>query len=301
MAGGSVTVERAEDWQTLQRHLYGESSEDRDPGDQYRTSEVFRGHSNEAYTLRTSLQRFVGTTGEWQLEIRLLREFNKYAQQFIDEPESFFHLQSLAQHHGLPTRLLDWTYSPLVATYFATGGDPDVDGEVLVVDYAAAHEHLPDNLQEVCELAETEMLDTDLLEAGIEMLLRESGEETARAHVRAGSANLLEIKSVVTEFIDQHPESYAVFFEPPPIDQRIANQGALFASWFPAAPQQPMDEWLETHPEFFRKVVIPAEQKQPFREKLNQSNVNHRTLFPGLDGLATWLTDSLKPTTKGDR
>ncbi|QFU81830.1 FRG domain-containing protein [Natronorubrum aibiense] len=298
MANGSVTVDRAEDWQTLQRLLYEGLPEE--SSSQYHTSEVFRGHSNEAYTLQTSLQRFVGTTGEWQLEIHLLRAFNKYAQQFIDEPESFPRLQSLAQHHGLPTRLLDWTYSPLVATYFATGGDPDVDGEVLVVDYAAAHEHLPDSLQDVCELAETEMLDIDLLEAGIEMILEGSGEETAQAHVRTGSASLLEINAIVTEFINQHPEPYAVFFEPPPIDQRIANQGALFSSWFPADPQQPMDKWLETHPEFFRRVIIPAEKKRTFREKLTQSNVNHRTLFPGLDGLAAWLVESFDPTTNGD-
>jgi hypothetical protein len=297
MTDGRVTVERAENWQTLQHLLYGEPSEE--PGGRYPPSEVFRGHSDEGYTLRTSLQRFVGTADEWHLETHLLREFNKYAQQFIDEPESFHRLQSLAQHHGLPTRLLDWTYSPLVATYFATGGDPDVDGEVLAVDYAAAHEHLPENLQTICERAETRMLDIDLLEAGIEILLRESGGETTRARVRTGSPSMLEIKAVVTEFVDRHPEPYAVFFEPPPIDQRIANQGALFASWFPADPRQPMDEWLEAHPEFFRRVVIPAERKQTFRENLDRSNVNHRTLFPGLDGLAAWLIESFEPT-RGD-
>lgn len=61
-----------------------------------------------------------------------------------------------------------------------------------------------------------------------------------------------------------------------------------------------MGEWLETHPEFFRKVTIPAERKQTFRDKLDQSNINHRTLFPGLDGLASWLTESYKPTTMVD-
>lgn len=293
MVADSVRVDRADNWQTLQPLLYEESS--KDSLSRSHISEVFRGHSNSEYTLRSSIQRFVGDTDEWQLETHLLRDFNKYAQQFIDEPESFHHLQSLAQHHGLPTRLLDWTYSPLVATYFATGGNLDVDGEVLVVDYAAAHEHLPDNLQTMCERAETDMLDIDLLEAGIEILLREGGGDTTRARVRTGSPSLLDIKEIVTEFVKRHPEPYTVFFEPPPIDQRIANQAALFASWFPADPQQPMDEWLETHPEFFRKVIIPAERKRRFREKLDQSNINHRTLFPGLDGLATWLVESYRP------
>lgn len=81
------------------------------------------------------------------------------------------------------------------------------------------------------------MLDIDFLEAGIEILLREGGEDTTRARVRTGSPSMLKIKEVVTEFINRHPEPYAVFFEPPPIDHRIANQAAVFASWFPADPQ----------------------------------------------------------------
>jgi hypothetical protein len=197
MVDGSVTVERAEDWETLQRLLYRESPTD--AGGRRRTPEVFRGHSNERYTLTTSLQRFVGETDEWHRETRLLRNFNRYAQQYIDEPESFHHLLALAQHHGLPTRLLDWTYSPLVATYFATGGDPDVDGELLVVDYVAAHEHLPDNLQTVRERADVDMLDVDLVEAGLEILLREADVDTTEARVRTGSPTLLVIRAVVSD------------------------------------------------------------------------------------------------------
>src|SRR6185503_17141198 len=102
-------------WSELVSELYDNSYNE--TLDRFRSPYAFRGITDLNYKLETTLVRLGhSTTDEIRfIEARLLENFKKYAYGQFDDKLSIWHWISVGQHHGLPTRLLDWTYSPFVA------------------------------------------------------------------------------------------------------------------------------------------------------------------------------------------
>lgn len=81
-----------------------------------RTPIWFRGSTNKDYDLVPSLGRL---PYKLKNETALINAFKQNAVPFVDQrPQSHWEWLFLARHHGVPTRLLDWTESPLIGLYF---------------------------------------------------------------------------------------------------------------------------------------------------------------------------------------
>lgn len=103
---------------------------------QQRGQWVFRGHSSPAFQLVPTIGRAPHTSkAREKFESSIFKMFWRSADQYLrDLPRDDWDRLALAQHHGLPTRLLDWSYNPLVAAYFAVEERLDEDGVVFALN-----------------------------------------------------------------------------------------------------------------------------------------------------------------------
>lgn len=254
-------------WSELCDSLYIDSWQDNIS--RWRSVYAFRGLSDKNFRLKSSLIRLGGIYDK--LEFHIIRNFIKYARVENSSKFTLWNWLVLAQHHGLPTRLLDWTFSPFVALHFATSdlSKFDLDGVIWCVNFVEVHKVLPPELQDA--------------------LLHQGGDSFTLE-------TLSKVCDSLHNFDNMTDVEFALFFDPPSMSDRIVNQFALHSVISNST--MPFDDYLTGHKNLYKRIIIPAELKWEVRDKLDQANINERILFPGLDGLSKWLTRHYSPKYK---
>lgn len=231
----------------------------------YRSSYFYRGLPDARYSLTTSLQRNCSDKA-CDLELPLLENFIKYVS--IEDPtidDSIWKAMIIGQHHGLPTRLMDWTHSTLSALHFANT-EPDLsnlnkrDCAVWRIDARELNTLLPKEYKAVLEQKKTFLFSV---------------------------ATLASITNSIEEYDAAMSGAAFVTLEPPSIDQRIVNQ----YSFFTVMPKglDNMENFLEENTNNTVKYVIDRKLRWDLRDILDQLNMNERMIYPGMDGIAKWL------------
>jgi hypothetical protein len=221
---------------------------------------AFRGEASAQWPLVSSLTRRLQTYCNddptlWPLrEQRALRVFRRKAHIYLADRGALdddLRCMALMQHHGAPTRLLDFTKSPYVAAFFALE-NAVTDAAVYALNTPALWSAAP-------------RFDPTLTRERIDPRVPGNFER---------------------HFLDNR-RPLLWFGEPLEMDRRLVAQSGLFV--VPGLLDQPLERILESYPQpepTIVKYVLPLELRAEAMQSLYRMNVTQATLFPDLDGLA---------------
>jgi FRG domain len=237
---------------------------------------LFRGQANTEWLLEPSLLRQIRRTKNRSIALKIEQlleyEFKAQAALFPEtqnvlpvlRDEGSLEWWAYMQHHGCPTRLLDWTASAFVGAYFAVSQLPGTDGALFVVAPHAL------NVYNTRQHSDTPSISEEMLRnISNEMLLNPDA-----------------------------PERVA-FFAPSLRSHRVvAQQGCFSFSSNPLSPhdQRILEACFAVAPELSlpviqQKIVIASCLKLEILLRLRAMNVAPHALFPTLDGLGRSLAD----------
>ena len=220
----------------------------------------FRGQGDARWSLRSSLARHIEVSGVhagvWALqETRIRRIFERKSHLFLTDLPQGDELEWLAlmQHHGAPTRLLDFTWSPYVAAFFAL--------ERATADAAVWALNLP--------------------------LLWDLHTRHRIDGVRVDKADPRDLAAFDRHYL---PNKHAFVWQGDPfrMPQRVVAQSGTFL--VSSHLGMTVEEVLARYPgdgELLVKFVLKtARLRADAMASLYAMNITQATLFPGLDGLA---------------
>ena len=263
------------------------------------TRKYFRGQTkliSAGYSLKPSIGRYDHVQSKSfreqdELEREVLEVFSNHLVTHVQHlPRSEWEALAIAQHHGLPTRLMDWTENPLAALYFAVrktttddkGQPMDSAIYVLISDPARYTDFSRDQHQAVEPVGDSATgppsEETGYAEFGVEELEGEEGDSNEAAEdeespdAGSGEAPKAPLPFDITENVIYHP---------PHISPRMRAQDSVSLACHRPFEALEDRDWIE--------IVIRHDAHDDIRRRLDQYGVFDRQLFPDLDGIAKWL------------
>ena len=250
---------------------------------------LYRGMAHKDWPLQPGIFREIGEQYEgWEAgtrkyltfstEQRILQHFKQEAAAHAPENPMGDELWwvELAQHYGVPTRLLDWSENPLVALYFACeDNSQQEDSVVWMLNRLNYNRHI---------------IRQDESYGFIE-------DETSRREAISSLLGFSQCEGACQRSLLTMPFLYAPYF----FDDRMAAQSSWFMVWGnDTRPFQQMIDFKnymklpdeacnlcagDPSDDFLYKFCIPKCSKQQIVRELNMLGINGKSLFPGLDGV----------------
>jgi hypothetical protein len=241
-------------------------------------SYIFRGQADASWGLAPSFTRLVSSLGfsrgralevESELQYRFSQRAHLYIEPHFIPKVGILDWWTLMQHHRAPTRMLDWTHSPLVALYFAVNQRWDVEGAVWMV-----HRHY---LREYGDKAFGALDDVYVTEHYEKLFSLEA----------PPSRIILVDRVTLTERMVAQQGTFTVA-QDVLLDHQMGLEQTL-----PATEPKPAGKEGEASVHRL-KVVVPAALKKKLLRRLHLMNITADALFPGIDGLGTELEELVR-------
>lgn len=241
---------------------------------------VFRGQSNYRWKLSTGLERLNLAVEE----SKIIDDFKRHAHLYTntDKIDNTLEWLSVMQHNGTPTRLLDWTFSPYVAIFFAMN-DVRIDIHDEEQRYSAVYalNYKPINLK-LSDFYKNHKV-YEFLSSDNFIFKNTMTDDT-------------HFKSVFfSEFMKKNEEFPPTVIPLIPFNSHIRltiQQGLFLCPTQIILPtfEENLKHTFENIPnDYIKKYLIPVELKPKIITELNYMNINDATLFPGIEGYSRFL------------
>ena len=270
------------------------------------TRYCFRGQSDAAWSLIPTAYRglneldpaFSPSDAPWigEIERDLYRIYENESERFLGaRAGSKWHKLFLAQHFGVPTRLLDWTWNIFVSAYFAIRSNESVDGSIWVLNFSDFP--FPQALGNRPRQGAYSLPAIENLMPVERLRFFDSYSKSEDSDGCAGIGRGPE-DSIASELQSNNPSRGAmILVEPPRLEVRLSNQKGLFSVhlsangdeviWDHAAYIRNVENYFER--KLLAKLVVPARRKAPLAAELNKAGIDALQIFGDINGLVERL------------